>query len=53
MAEIAGATVALEKLAILSAVSASGYVGAVIGSIAVATGRTVGSGTRISDLFAR
>ena len=53
MAEIAGATVALEKLAILSAVSASGYVGAVIGSIAVAIGRTVGCGTRISDLFAR
>jgi len=53
MAEIAGATVGLEKLAILSALSAAGYVGAVIGSIAVATGRVAGCGSRISDLFAR
>ena len=51
MAEIAGATVALEKLAVLGAISAAGYVGAVIGSIAVATGRSLGCGYRISDMF--
>lgn len=37
----------------LSAISAFGYVGAVIGSIAVATGRTAGCGSRISNFFAR
>jgi hypothetical protein len=51
MAEIAGATTALEKLAVVGAVMASGYVGAVIGSIAVATGRSLGCGYRISDMF--
>jgi len=51
MAEVAGATVALEKLAVLAALSAAGYVGAVIGSIAVATGRALGCGYKISDMF--
>lgn len=51
MAEIAGATVALEKLAVLAALSASGYVGAVIGSIAIATGRSLGCGYKVSDMF--
>ncbi|MDY6992162.1 MAG: hypothetical protein SVR94_06085 [Pseudomonadota bacterium] len=50
MAEIAGATVGLEKLLVLGAISASGYVGAVIGSIAIATGRSLGCGYRISDM---
>ncbi len=51
MAEVAGATVALEKLAVLGALSAVGYVGAAIGSIAVATGRSLSCGNRISDFF--
>ena len=51
MSEIAGATVALEKLAVLGAISAAGYVGAVIGSIAVATGRSMGCGYRVSDML--
>jgi hypothetical protein len=51
MAEIAGATVALEKLMALGTMSAAGYVGAVIGSIAVATGRSLGCGHEISDMF--
>ena len=50
MAEIAGATVGLDKLLVLGAISASGYVGAVIGSIAIATGRSLGCGYRISDM---
>ena len=50
MAQIAGATVAIEKLMVLGAMSASGYVGAVIGSIAVATGISLGCGYRISDM---
>ncbi len=52
MAEVASATFALEKLAVLAALSAAGYVGAVIGSIAVATGRSLGCGYKISDMFA-
>lgn len=51
MAEIAGATIGLEKLIVLGAISAAGYVGAVIGSIAVATGRSLGCGYSISDMF--
>jgi len=51
MAEIAGATIALEQLAVLGSLAAAGYVGAVIGSIAVATGRSLGCGYRISDMF--
>ncbi len=50
MAQIAGATFALEKLMVLGAMSAAGYAGAVIGSIAVATGRSLGCGYRISDM---
>ena len=52
MAEIAGATVAIEKLAVLGALSASFYLGAVIGSIAVATGRYLSCGSTIADYFA-
>jgi len=51
MAQIAGATVAIEKLMVLGAMSAAGYVGAIIGSIAVASGRSLGCGYRISDMF--
>ena len=51
VAEIAGATIALEKLAVLGALSASFYLGAVVGSIAVATGRYLGCGSTIADYF--
>lgn len=51
MAEIIGATVGLEKLAIAASIGASAYVGAVIGSIAVASGRSISCGTSISDFF--
>ncbi|HFD31910.1 MAG TPA: hypothetical protein ENJ28_04245 [Gammaproteobacteria bacterium] len=51
LAEVAGATVALEKLAVLGALSASYYLGAVVGSIAVATGRYLGCGKTIADYF--
>lgn len=45
----------LERLAIIGACSASFYVGAVIGSIAVAAGRSLSGGTSIADTihFAR
>ena len=49
--EIIGAGSRLEQLAIVGACSAAFYVGAVIGSIAVATGRTLGNGTTISDVL--
>jgi hypothetical protein len=49
--ELIGATVGLEKLGVLAAMGAAGYTGAVIGSIAVASGRSIGCGTSISDLL--
>jgi hypothetical protein len=49
--EIVGAGSRLEQLAVLGACSAAFYVGAVIGSIAVATGRTLGNGATISDVL--
>ena len=49
--ELIGATTGLEKLKVAAAFGASAYVGAVIGSIAVASGRSFGCGSRISDLF--
>lgn len=51
VAEIVGATTGLEKLLVVGAMSAAGYAGAVIGSIAVASGRVLGCGARISDMF--
>lgn len=51
MAELVGATVGLEKLAVAASLGAAAYTGAVIGSIAVASGRSLGCGSRISDLF--
>lgn len=41
----------LEGLAMIGACSAAFYVGAVIGSIAVATGRMLAGGTSISDVL--
>jgi len=51
MAELIGATIGLEKLAVAAAFGAVGYTGIVIGSIAVASGRSLSCGSRISDMF--
>lgn len=51
MGELIGATVGLEKLAVVASLSAVAYTGAVIGSIAVATGRSMACGSRIADVF--
>lgn len=52
MAELIGATVGIEKLAVAASIGAAAYTGAVIGSIAVAGGRVMGCGSRIADMFA-
>lgn len=41
----------LERLAVVGAVSAAYYTGAVIGSLAVATGRTLSGGTSLGDVL--
>ncbi|QBE64451.1 hypothetical protein [Pseudoduganella lutea] len=41
----------LEQLAVIGALSAAFYVGAVIGSIAVAAGRVLGNGTSLADVL--
>ncbi|MFV2055403.1 MAG: hypothetical protein ACC707_03005 [Thiohalomonadales bacterium] len=51
VAELIGATIGLEKLKIAAAFGAAAYVGATIGSIAVASGRSLGCGSRIVDMF--
>lgn len=51
MAEVIKATTGLERLKVAASLGASYYVGAVIGSIAVASGRSLGCGSRISDMF--
>ena len=51
VAELIGAGTRLEKMGMVAAVSASYYVGAVIGSIAVATGRTISGGTSLADVL--
>lgn len=51
MAELLGATVGLEKLAVAASVGAAAYTGAVVGSIAVASGRSLGCGSRLSDFL--
>jgi hypothetical protein len=50
--ELIGAGTRLEGLAVISACAAAFYVGAVIGSIAVATGRSMADGVSISDVLA-
>ncbi|WLQ15406.1 hypothetical protein O5O45_05670 [Hahella aquimaris] len=52
MAEIVGATTGLEALMVIGSIGASIYAGAAAGSIAVATGRSLGCGSRIADMFA-
>lgn len=49
--ELLRAGTRLEQLAMIGACSAAFYVGAVIGSIAVATGRVLGNGTSLSDVL--
>jgi hypothetical protein len=49
--ELIGAGTRLEGLAVISACSAAFYVGAVIGSIAVATGRSFADGASLSDVL--
>jgi hypothetical protein len=49
--EMVGAGTKAEKMGVIAALSASYYVGAVIGSIAVATGRTIAGGTSLSDVL--
>jgi hypothetical protein len=49
--ELIGAGTKLEQLGAISACSAAFYVGAVVGSIAVATGRTLADGTSLSDVI--
>lgn len=49
--ELITAGTRLEKLAVVGACSAAFYVGAVIGSIAVATGRTLSGGTSLADVL--
>lgn len=51
MAEVIKATTGLEKLKVAASLGASFYAGAVVGSIAVASGRSLGCGYRISDMF--
>lgn len=51
VADLIGAGTRLEKLGTVAALSASYYVGAVIGSIAVATGRTISGGTSLADVL--
>jgi hypothetical protein len=49
--EAIGATTRFEKLLIIGSFSVSYYVGACIGSIAVATGRSLANGTSLGDVL--
>lgn len=49
--ELIGAGTKLEKLGVAASLAASFYVGAVIGSIAVASGRTLAGGTSLADVL--
>jgi hypothetical protein len=51
ISELIGAGTKLERLATIGACSAAFYVGAVIGSIAIATGRSLSGGASIADVF--
>ena len=51
VAELVGTTVGVEKLMVAGAFGAAAYVGMIIGSIAVASGRSLGCGSRIADMF--
>lgn len=49
--EVVLAGTRLEKLAVVGAASVAYYTGAVIGSLAVATGRTLAGGTSLADVL--
>jgi hypothetical protein len=49
--ELIGAGTTLKYLMVIGGMQAAYYVGAVIGSIAVATGRTLAGGTSLSDVL--
>jgi len=49
--ELIGAGTRLEQLTMVGGIGAAYYAGAVIGSIAVATGRTLSGGTSLSDVL--
>jgi hypothetical protein len=49
--ELIGAGILSEKLGIVVSISAAYYLGAVIGSIAVAIGRTLSGGVTIADVL--
>jgi len=49
--EMASAGTRLEQLALLGTLGASYYAGAAIGSLAVATGRTLAGGTSLTDVL--
>lgn len=49
--ELIGAGLRAEKLGVIATLGAAYYVGAVIGSIAVAAGRTLGGGTSLADVM--
>jgi hypothetical protein len=49
--DLIGAGTRLEQLAVVGAVGACYYVGALIGSLAVATGRTLSGGTSLADVL--
>ncbi|WP_051901942.1 hypothetical protein [Photobacterium sanctipauli] len=49
VAELIGATTGLEKLVVVGALFGAGYAGAVVGSIVVASGRTLACGASIAD----
>lgn len=49
--ELIGAGTRLEQLAVVGAASSAYYVGALIGSLAVATGQTLAGGTSLADVL--
>lgn len=49
--ELIGAGTRLEQMAVVGAASSAYYVGALIGSLAVATGRTLAGGTSLADVL--
>lgn len=49
--QLIGAGTKLEQLSVIAALSASFYAGAVVGSIAVATGRSLAGGVSLSDVL--
>ena len=51
VADVVGAGTKLEQLGIIGTLSASYYAGAVLGSLAVATGRNISGGVSISDVL--